>query len=156
MRSNVKFCLDTCRSSCTMPKKIKKRQQYSCIKLQLKYIRTWKNTKKTNIDSMQKHTYWLGWKLPIHYTTQNILSIWNQQPSHISKQKFKSTIICWGPKINNTKKIKQFNQNRGRSSGTSIGAKTFNTWILKNDAVHWNSQSQIILHTKCICPQYHK
>ena len=90
--------------------KIKKRQQYFCTKLQLKYIRTWKNTTKQNIDSMQKHTYWLGWKLPIHYTTQNILSIWNQQPSHISKQKFKSTIICWEPKNKQHKKIKQLNQ----------------------------------------------
>ena len=41
-----------------------------------------------------------------------------------------------GPKNKQHKKIKQFNQNRGRSSGTSIGAKTFNTWILKNDVVH--------------------
>ena len=98
-----------------------------------------KKTQK-NIDSTQKHTYWLGWKLPIHYTKQNILSIWNQQPSHISKQKFKSTIICWEPKNKQHKKIKQLNQNRGKSSGTSVGAKTFNTWILKNDAVHWNSQ----------------
>ena len=152
----MKFCLDTCRSSCTMPTKDKETSTIFLHKVTAEIHSHLKKHKKTNIDSMQKHTYWLGWKLPIHYTTQNILSIWNQQPSHISKQKFKSTIICWGPKNKQHKKIKQFNQNRGRSSGTSVGAKTFNTWILKNDAVHWNSQSQIILHTKYICPQYHK
>ena len=152
----MKFCLDTCRSSCTMPTKGKETSTIFLHKFTYEIHSHLKKHKKTNIDSTQKHTYWLGWKLPIHYTTQNILSIWNQQPSHISKQKFKSTIICWEPKNKQHKKSSSSTKNRGRSSGTSVGAKTFNTWILKNDAVHWNSQSQIILHTKCICPQYHK
>ena len=38
------------------------------------------------------------------------------------KEKFKSKIICWGPKLNN-KKNEQFNHSRGRSSGTSVGEK---------------------------------
>jgi hypothetical protein len=36
-----------------------------------------------------------------------------------------------GPKNKQHKKNKQFNHNRGRSSGTSVGAKTCNTWNLK-------------------------
>ena len=82
-----------------------------------------KKHKKTNTDSTQKCTYWLGWKLPIHYTTQNILSIWNQQPSHISKQKFKSTIICWGPKLNNTKKSSSSTITEGEVQVHLLGQK---------------------------------
>ena len=82
-----------------------------------------KTQKKTNIYSTQKHTFWLGWTLPIHYTTQNILSIWNQQPSHISKQKFKSTIICWGPKINNRKKSSSSTKTEGEVQVHLLGQK---------------------------------
>ena len=103
--------------------KIKKRQHYFCTDLHMKYVRTWKNTKK-QIQILRRSIH-IGW-------VENYNTLHNTEyPLHLKPaaqphfQRRSSTLQSYvgGPEINNPKKMKPFNQNWGRSSGTSIGAK---------------------------------